>query len=405
MNAQTKNLLIGIFVIAACTLLVSFILFLKPSVGDGKKTYYVLFSDINKINVGTRVTYAGKPVGEVVEIRRIPKEEEQYTDTLKRFYIYELKLKVDSSVEIYNTDEVSLQTSGLLGEKSVAIIPTAPPPGVVPELITNQPIYANAVDPIQQAFVQLSEVAEDISCTFKQVTQWLDKNGDDVACAIKSFGTTMDQMTITLESVNSQHLVYEMKKGFRHFGFAMSQIHKGFAELNNKQAFANAGIMIQHLKTASADVEHITADLAHGKGTLGRLIENDDLYLRLSAIMSKADTLMNDVNHYGVLFHLNKTWQRSRTQRLNILNSLESPSNFKNYFQTEVDQINTSMSRLSMLIGRAQESPEREEIMCNDLFRRDFAELMRQAQDLTNSLKLYNQELIEANQGCPAGEQ
>lgn len=405
MNAQTKNLLIGIFVIAACTLLISFILFLKPSVGDGKKTYYVIFSDINKINVGTRVTFAGRPVGEVVQITQLPNEQEQLADTLHRLYIYKLKLKVDSSVEIYDTDEVELQTSGLLGEKSVAIIPKAPPRGIVPQLVpSDQPIYANSVDPIQQAFIQLSSVAEDISCTFKQVTNWLDKNGDDVANAVRSFGCSMDQFSIAMESVNNHHLIYEMKKGFRNFGFAMGEMHKGFVELNEKHVFTNIGTAMQHFKVASANIETLSTDLVKGKGTLGRLIENDDLYLRLSGVMSKADTLMNDVNHYGILFHLNKTWQRSRTQRMNVLNSLESPSSFKNYFRTEVDQINTSMSRLSVLVERAQESPEREEIICNDLFRRDFAELMRQAQELTDKLKFYNQELLEANQcrdECP----
>ena len=60
------------------------------------------------------------------------------------------------------------------------------------------------------------------------------------------------------------------------------------------------------------------------------------------------DTMMNDVNHYGVLFHLNKSWQRTRVKRISEMNALETPDSFKNYFQKEVDQINTSMARLSM---------------------------------------------------------
>ena len=157
---------------------------------------------------------------------------------------------------------------------------------------------------------------------------------------------------------------------------------------------------MQHLKTASINVETLTTDLVKGKGTLGRLIENDDLYLRLTGIMSKADTLMNDVNHYGILFHLNKTWQRSRTQRMNVLNSLESPANFRSYFNSEIDQINTAMARLSCLVERAQESPEKEEIICDGLLRRDFADLMRRAQELTDKLKVYNQILLEAIPCC-----
>jgi phospholipid/cholesterol/gamma-HCH transport system substrate-binding protein len=125
MGEKTKNLMIGIFVLSACALIIWFIMFLKPSVGDGKKTYYIRFSNINKINVGSRVTFAGKPVGEVVEIREIYQARDHATaDKLDRIYFFELVLKVDSTVNIYDTDEVALQTSGLLGERSVAIIPS-----------------------------------------------------------------------------------------------------------------------------------------------------------------------------------------------------------------------------------------------------------------------------------------
>jgi len=56
----------------------------------------------------------------------------------------------------------------------------------------------------------------------------------------------------------------------------------------------------------------ITEDIREGKGTLGQLISKDDFYLHLNAILSKVDTTLNDINHYGLLFHLNKGWQRER---------------------------------------------------------------------------------------------
>ena len=49
MGEQTKNMLIGGFVIASCITIIWLILFLKPSVGDNKQTLYVRFSNINQI--------------------------------------------------------------------------------------------------------------------------------------------------------------------------------------------------------------------------------------------------------------------------------------------------------------------------------------------------------------------
>ena len=162
MGEQTKSMLIGIFVLTAIALLVSFVLFLKPTVGNSEKTLYVRFANINKITLGTRVTFAGKPIGEVVAIDEIYNARKQPSDETGEIYFYQLTLKIDSSVTVYNTDEIALQTSGLLGEKSVAIIPKVPPPGVIPQPISNQPVYATSVDPIENAFEELSSVAHDI---------------------------------------------------------------------------------------------------------------------------------------------------------------------------------------------------------------------------------------------------
>ncbi len=77
---------------------------------------------------------------------------------------------------------------------------------------------------------------------------------------------------------------------------------------------------------------------------------------------------------------------------------LNNPQSFKHYFENEVDDINMAMSRLSMLIDKAKYSPEKEEILCDEQFRKDFAELLRQSEVLSENLKLYNQQLQEASQ-------
>ena len=397
MGEQTKNMLIGVFIIASCTLIVGFIMFLKPSVGDAKQTLYVRFSNINKINIGTRVMFAGKPVGEVVAIDEIyDARQKPMTDILGRLYYYQLVLKVDSHVKVYNTDEISLQTSGLLGEKSIAIIPKSPPKDVTPKLITNEPIYAESVDPIDNAFIELSELANDMEDTFREFTKWMRANGDALASSIKSIGNMMDEAKTSLSSINQSKLVDSFKKGADNFSNAMDGMDSAFKEMKDGAVFCNAGIVMNNLKNATNSIDIVTQDMAQGKGTLGKLIKGDDLYMRFTAIMTKADTMMNDINHYGILFHLNKTWQRTRMQRVNLLNALNTPQSFKSYFETEVDQINTAMSRLSMLVEKAQESPEREEIFSDERFKRDFVELMRQSDELSDNLRLYNEQLMEA---------
>lgn len=393
MGEQTKNLLIGLFTCAAIALAISIIMFLKPSVGDGKELLYVRFSNINKINVGTRVVFAGKPVGEVIAIKEIQDARAQPTDSLGRVYFYELTLKLDSHVKVYNTDEISLQTSGLLGEKSIAIIPKAPPKGVIPKQILTEPVYAESVDPIENAFVELSQLANDMEVTFTEINSWLVQNEDNLAFAVKSFGSSMDAFNKTLTDINELHVVNDVKSALTSFAITMCDIHQAMRQMQQKHLFTNLGDVIGNAKT-------ITQTIEEGKGTIGKLIKSDDLYLRVSSLLGKVDTLMNDINHYGLLFHLNKGWQRTRTKRMQLLENLDTPCSFKTYFEEEIDTIQTSMSRLSTLIDKAEEEKDTETLMQSPQFKKQFAELLRQSQALSNHLQLLNEDLETTKTPC-----
>lgn len=360
MSEQIKNILIGAFIIIACSLFVSFVMFLRPSVGDEKQTLLIRFSDINKIGIGTRILFAGRPVGEVVAIQELPDTRHQRVDSLGRVYVYQLVAKVDSGVKIYNNDEVQIQTSGLLGEKSIGIIPKAPVPGETPKLITDQPIYANSVDPLDNALSEISSVANEMERTFKLAGDWIEKNSDSLGKAVDSFGATMDEAKTALQ------------------------------QLRENKTYAHIGEIANNLKIT-------TGQIAEGKGTLGKLINQDDLYLHVSSILNKVDTLLGDINHYGLLFHLNKGWQRTRLARINTLNALETPQGFRSYFEEEVNQINLSMSRLSLLVEKAEQSPD-PQVMESSTFKTEAHQLLQKAQELSENLKLFNQQLVDMKQ-------
>ncbi len=397
MGEQTKNMLIGTFVIAACAVIVWLILFLKPSVGNGKETLYVRFSNVNQINIGTRVLFAGKPVGEVVAIEAIPNARQKpIADVIGEIYYYQLVLKVDSSVKVYDTDEVTIQTSGLLGEKSIAIIPKVPPKGVIPKLISDgQPIYAESVDPLDRAFTEITNLATDMQKTFQQVSCWIQKNGEDMGDAIRSFGGAMDEVKCAVDTINQEHILDDVKTALNQFTTTFHEVEDAICQMKMGDVFVNAGPVMKNLKCTTYNLSMITTDIADGKGTIGRLIKDDNFYLHINSILSKIDTLMNDINNYGLLFYLNKSWQRQRAQKITQLNALDTPENFKRYFENEVDDINVSMSRLSLLIDKAELSPERKEIMSDEQFLKDFRELLRLSEELSDNLRLFNQQLMD----------
>ena len=211
MSNRLKTILIGVFVSLGVLITIFTILFLEPKIGDRKKTYNVRFSNIANISEGTHVTLAGKPVGEVEEIKRVPKSRQGPADELGRVYFYELTLRVDSSVEIYNTDEITIATTGLLGEKSIAIIPKAPAKDQVPKKITDEVIYAQSVEPIENMLYQITQVAEKVETAVNDIDQWFVENQDNLSMAVSDFSEAMKEIEQTIQSVNEQDLIASLR--------------------------------------------------------------------------------------------------------------------------------------------------------------------------------------------------
>lgn len=402
MGEQTKNLLIGIFVLAATFLLIAMVFFLKPSIGDMKKTLHARFSNINQITVGTRLLYAGKPIGEVVSIQLIDDSEKQPTDILGRRYVYELTIKYDSHYDVYTTDQVSVQTSGLLGEKSIAVNPIKPKKGIKPQLIGSQSVYANSVDPIENTFEEVSELANNIQRAVNHVDEWFLENANSLSLAVKSFDEMMKESKKTFLEINQNNVIGHTHELVASLKNNSREVQVALEQMRDDQVFENVGKISDSLARTSTNVEEITNQVAIGKGSIGKLVNSDDFYIQISSFMGKIDTMMNDINHYGVLFNLNKKWQRERTAKAALLNSLSTPSEFKDYFEREIDTVSTSMERISMLINKAKEQNKESKLFNNGKFKKEFRNLIGRVDALYDELKLYNESIANdiKEEGC-----
>ncbi len=400
MSDHVKNILIGLFVTGALAIMIALVLFLKPTVGDGKKSLQVRFTNITGISIGTRVTFAGKPIGEVTHIRELPKARDE-ADDQGRIYLYQLTLKIDSSVDVYSNDEIAIKTTGLMGEKSIAILPKTSTKEKPALLITDQIVYANSTDALENTFNTVSKVANRLDLAVGRLDKWFEENNKFVTNALQSFDGAMGQIDALLGMVEGEKLVPAVRKSVDLLSDNMELIRTSLDDEKLLHKFAS---LTDNLDTAvnsfnndgaatMRNLSQITRDVAAGTGTVGRLLVGDDFYLRLASLTNKCETLMNDINHYGILFQYSKQWQKTRTKKATLLKALDTPQEFRNYFEGEVDAMTTSLGRLTELMERAG-NEEKKNIMQSDAFKRDFAALMRQVQGLTDSLKLYNEGLV-----------
>lgn len=410
MAASIKNILIGIFVITAIGIIIFILLFLHPSVGDNAKTLRVRFNDIDKVNVGTRVTYAGKPVGEVVSIRELPDARTSRTATNGEIYVYELVLKVDSAVDVFNTDAISLRTSGLLGERNIEITPLPLKPGEKLKKVEDEILYAAVTTSVETTMKQIGELSQKFGVVLDDFHILMTdiKRSEVVAKATKSIENILDITealnqpekwrqaidNVLLLSEKANHSWSTVDASLQNVYNLSDRAHQSWTTvdrtLNTFHATAHNAEMF------SQKANQIIEYTKQGKGTLGQLFIGDDLYLRMKSIFHKAEVVMDDMNSYGLLYHLDKRWQRLQGRRLRLLEKLSNPNEFAKYFNQEMDQISSSLSRVSVVLNESECYPQ--SLIYNPGFTQRFAELLRRVENMDQTLKIYNEQVISQDQ-------
>ncbi len=435
MGDHYKNITIAVFVLAAIFIVTFLMLFIHPSVGDEKKILYVRFPDIDKVTLGTRVTYGGKPVGEVVGIKEVSGEKDYRVTHDGIIYPYELELKIDSSIHIFNTDELSLRTSGLLGEKSVAITPLPPKPAQKVRTVENEVLYATETGSVEQTFKEFRDVASKFDDALDNINRILDELEHEHT--FKSIARTASNLADISDSLNKPKEISDIIANMHKLSTMLQDVTQNIrditAAVNQPESLTNAvanittlsdrvldswdtvDIALNDLAATSANARNIaksldkpkeiqrifnnidsfTIKLNSNQGFIGKIFSDDDLYLRVVALLNKGEVIFDDINHYGLLFHLDKGWQRLRARRMNLLAKLCSPQEFRNYFNDEIDNISTSLERVSMVIDRNSELYPCGLLLDDNEFAKVYAELLRRVSAMEESLKMYNQQLVD----------
>lgn len=393
MANEMKSVMIGLFVIAACVLIIFILMFLHPSVGDNAKTLKVRFPDIDKVNIGTRVTFAGKPVGEVIEINEVEDARKTRIGYKGDVYIYELVLKVDSGVRVYNTDDISVRTSGLLGEKNIAIDPQAAIPGEKIYRVDDQVLYATQVGSVEGTLKDFSALTKKIEKALDGVIDMFDNiKKEKLVSYVGETAKNLSEITGALNKPEQwASTLTNVSKLSDRVNTSWDTVDKSIHEFHSSSV---------NLRDLTGQGKDLVASIGEGKGTLGHLIAGDDLYLRLASVLSKGETVMDDVNQYGFLFHLNKRWQRIQAKRLDLMNRLSTPSEFSRYFNAELNQISSSLGRVSLILNETDYQCYPQSLLCNPEFTHKFSELMKKFDKMQEELKFYNQQIVDEDNCC-----
>ena len=378
-----KAFWLGLFVILAVCTTAWLFLFLKPSIGDGKETLKIRFTNIEGVSIGTRVTFSGKPVGRVTAIDELFDARSTKPDRTGTFYFYEVVAKVDSKVKIYNYDEIVLTTQGLLGEKSIEIIPRAAPAGEKSaHEVTSNVLYARSTDQIQAAIDNLNHV-------LTQVSDFIGENSPLVERTLLSVENAANSVDEMIEEVLEENLPRQVVVAADAIASAMHKGEEVFCLIKDHQ-------LVERLAGATTSIEELADKLVSGQGTIGRLINSDALYFQLSSTLNTLETVLSDISHYGLLFQYDKKWQRQRAAKMKRMEQLCSPEDFDHYMNREMSEIALCLDRVSKALKKLE---CQEASTCDLDFLDSFQAIIGRVQDLLRSLERYDETMQRCSDG------
>lgn len=288
----TREIKTAILVIASILLFIWGYSFLKgKDLFTNYKTLFVEYDNVEDLASSAPVTINGLAVGKVSKIT--------INETTGKLLV-ELQLKTDFPIS--KTSTAALYSPSLIGGKQIKIIPNLidKDPAIDGQTLTGTvelgltESLGGKIEPIQQ---KLDKMLLNIDNLVTGLNNTLDKNTqENLKKTIAELSQTMEQFHRASGSLNS---ILDTNKG--QINSAVSNLNKmsgNFNKISDSLNKADLGKTVRSLNQTLAKVDGLMANLNSGKGTAGKLLNDDALYNNLAKTSKELELLLQDVRLY-----------------------------------------------------------------------------------------------------------
>ena len=284
----SRELKTGIIVIGGILLFVMGFSYLKSTpLFDNSKTLYAIYPNVGGLQAGTVVSINGYGVGKVNDIK--------FRDTQGNLIVTfsvssEFKFSKNSRVELYDT--------GIIGGKGLQIIPVfdgAPEAQSGDTLLTEtRPgLTELAQQKLTTLFRKFESAVSDADSVLINVNDVLDtQTKKDLQTAINGLSELMASLNGSAKVLNNilnnnQGKLDSSLTNFRTLTY-------NFAKLSDSLNNAGLGKTLSSLESTVANLDMIMAKIENGDGTLGKLMNDKELYTNLNSASRELDLLLQD---------------------------------------------------------------------------------------------------------------
>lgn len=326
MDERTLRLRVGVVVLAA--ILVTGILVMlmgdMPFLGGTKKVIYVIFPTAPGVDVGTPVRKSGITIGRVSRVELLKPTGVRVTTDIDPQYV------------LLDSEFCRVGTSSLLGDALLEFVPGPEMQNAKPlehgaeiqnGIVAGNPanVVVNLENDIRNALMSIRAAGEEVRVAANTLNSAVANNDDQIPRIMQKSELALDQFNLTMRSMNDIFGDPELRAGLKQtmrdvpqlFAEARStlqQANEGFAGMKEVTTRASRNLenlenftkplgergpqLVENLDGSLANVNALleqlvefTDNLNSRQGTLGRLMNDEELYQKLNRSLENIEEL------------------------------------------------------------------------------------------------------------------
>ena len=284
----SRELKTGIIVIGGILLFIMGFSYLKSTpLFDNSKTLYAVYPNVGGLQSGTVVSINGFGVGKVNDI--------QFMDTEGNLVV---TFTVSSDFQFSKNSTVELYDTGIIGGKGLQIMPVFDggrtiQSGDTLSTDTRPGLTELAQQKLTPLFRKFESAVTDADSVLMNVNDVLDtKTKRDLRNAINGLSELMVSLNVSAKSLNT--ILNDNKSTLDSSLTNFAALTSNFAKLSDSLNNAGLGNTLTSLQSTVSSLDKILLKMQKGDGTLGKLMNDKELYTNLTSASKELDLLLQD---------------------------------------------------------------------------------------------------------------
>ena len=253
------------------------------------KQYYAVYEEIDGLNVSNNVILNGLSIGRISDIKILPESGNKII----------VELDINSDIEVYSSTVALITDSGLLGSKIVELLITNNPGA---SALQNGDTLKTQLNPgiIASLKETAAPITDELEVTLTSINRLLELNTESITNTMSNLEQTSSAIKTTVQQNQSDvnQLLNNVNEAAKQLAFVMQDLPpviqkmNQFADsLNDMQLAATA----QKLQATVTNLNQTIERINQGQGSLGKLVNDDSLYVNLNQAAENLDRLMIDL--------------------------------------------------------------------------------------------------------------